>query len=331
MPHGHAFRRQKGKPNMREFVITDASMPRLDSALLAQYPQLSPGRLHKYLRENKIKVDGKKLPLSARLPRGSTVRVFLPDMLLDKPDGPLFLSARPELCAVYEDSDVLVADKPAGLPVTDEGGRTADTLINRALLYLYHKGEYAPEHGWTPRLCHRLDTGTSGLVLIAKTQQAEALLLHLVKERMIEKKYLCVTFGRPSPAAATLRGYLQKDARQARVRILDTPAPGAKDIVTKYKTLAVSGRLALLEVELVTGRTHQIRAHLASIGCPILGDGKYGNNAANRELKLKYQALCAWELTMPHFNQPDFEFLSGKTFHAPKPWYYQQVLDGTLK
>lgn len=173
---------------MREFVITDASMPRLDSALLAQYPQLSPGRLHKYLRENKIKVDGKKLPLSARLPRGSTVRVFLPDMLLDKPDGPLFLSARPELCAVYEDSDVLVADKPAGLPVTDEDGRTADTLINRALLYLYHKGEYAPERGWTPRLCHRLDTGTSGLVLIAKTQQAEALLLHLVKERMIEKK-----------------------------------------------------------------------------------------------------------------------------------------------
>lgn len=193
MPVRHAFRRQKGKPNMREFVITDASMPRLDSALLAQYPQLSPGRLHKYLRENKIKVDGKKLPLSARLPRGSTVRVFLPDLLLDKPDGPLFLSARPELCAVYEDSDVLVADKPAGLPVTDEGGRTADTLINRALLYLYHKGEYAPERGWTPRLCHRLDTGTSGLVLIAKTQQAEALLLHLVKERMIEKN----TFASP--------------------------------------------------------------------------------------------------------------------------------------
>ena len=107
MPVRHAFRRQKGKPNMREFVITDASMPRLDSALLAQYPQLSPGRLHKYLRENKIKVDGKKLPLSARLPRGSTVRVFLPDLLLDKPDGPLFLSARPELCAVYEDRDFL--------------------------------------------------------------------------------------------------------------------------------------------------------------------------------------------------------------------------------
>ena len=259
------------------------------------------------------------------------MRVFLPDLLLDKPDGPLFLSARPELCAVYEDSDVLVADKPAGLPVTDEDGRTADTLINRALLYLYHKGEYAPERGWTPRLCHRLDTGTSGLVLIAKTQQAEALLLHLVKERMIEKKYLCVTYGHPSPAAATLRGYLQKDARQARVRILDTPAPGAKDIVTKYKTLAVSGRLALLEVELVTGRTHQIRAHLASIGCPILGDGKYGNNAANRELKLKYQALCAYSLHFPALPDGSCAALSGKTLYASRPWYYAQVLDGTLK
>ena len=160
---------------MREFVITDASMPRLDSALLAQYPQLSPGRLHKYLRETKSRWMEKSFRSLHACHAAAPCVVFLPDMLLDKPDGPLFLSARPELCAVYEDSDVLVADKPAGLPVTDEDGRTADTLINRALLYLYHKGEYAPEHGWTPRLCHRLDTGTSGLVLIAKTQQAEAL------------------------------------------------------------------------------------------------------------------------------------------------------------
>lgn len=316
---------------MREFIITDTSMPRLDAALLAQYPRLSPGRLHKYLRENKLKVDGKKLPLSTRLPRGSAVRVFLPDALLDAPEGPLFLSARPELTVVYEDGDVLVADKPAGLLVTDEDGRAADTLINRALLYLYRKGEYTPGSDWTPRLCHRLDTGTSGLVLIAKTQQAETLLFRLVKEREIEKKYLCVTFGRPSPAAATLRGFLQKDARQACVRVLNTPAPGAKDIVTKYKTLAVSGRVALLEVELVTGRTHQIRAHLASVGCPILGDSKYGNNAANRELKLKYQALCAYSLHFPALPDGPCAALSGKTLHAARPWYYAQVLDGALK
>ena len=123
---------------------------------------------------------------------------------------------------------------------------------------------------------------------------------------------------------------LEEDNRGI-VKIVEDKQPGAKEVETRYETIAVSGRLALLKVRLITGRTHQIRAHMASIGCPILGDSKYGNNSANRELKLKYQALCAWELTMPRFTQPDFAFLSGKTFHAPKPWYYQQVLDGTLK
>ena len=116
------------------------------------------------------------------------------------------------------------------------------------------------------------------------------------------------------------------------MQVLSAPQPGAKEIITAYKTLAVSGRLALLQVELVTGRTHQIRAHLASIGCPILGDSKYGHNAANRELKLKYQALCAWELAFPKTIADErFAGLAGKVFHAPRPWYYAQVLDGTLR
>ena len=184
---------------------------------------------------------------------------------------------------------------------------------------------------YTPALCHRLDTGTSGLVIIAKTPEAEELFLSAIKNREVQKTYLCVTFGRPMPPDATLGGYLLKDADRGIVKIVEDKQPGAKEVETRYETIAVSGRLALLKVQLITGRTHQIRAHMASIGCPILGDSKYGNNSANRELKLKYQALCAWELTMPRFTQPDFAFLSGKTFHAPKPWYYQQVLDGTLK
>ena len=106
---------------------------------------------------------------------------------------------------------------------------------------------------------------------------------------------------------------------------------GGRSAVTHWSVLERFPGYTYVECRLETGRTHQIRAHMASIGCPILGDSKYGNNSANRELKLKYQALCAWELTMPRFTQPDFAFLSGKTFHAPKPWYYQQVLDGTLK
>ena len=169
-------------------------------------------------------------------------------------------------------------------------------------------------------------------MLLAKTAAAEEFLVNAIKERLIRKTYLCVTFGRPVPPAATLHSFLTKDSVHGIVRILDEPKSGAKEIITAYDTIAVSGRLALLRVELVTGRTHQIRAHLASIGCPILGDSKYGNNAANRELKLKYQALCAWELAFPKkISDPQFTALAGKVFRAPKPWYYQQVLDGTLK
>ena len=167
--------------------------------------------------------------------------------------------------------------------------------------------------------------------MVAKNAKAEAYFTELIRQRAIKKKYLCVTFGRPQPEAATLNGWLYKDAERGLVFVQHKKSPGAKEVITRYETEAFSGRLALLKVELITGRTHQIRAHLASIGCPILGDSKYGNNAANRELRCKYQALCAWELTLPEIKDPAYANLSHKVFRAPKPWYYAQILDGTLK
>ena len=285
---------------------------RLDNYLMQQFPALNPGRLNKALRENKIKLNGKKQPLSTRVMAGDEIKLFILDEVLDadkRVEGPAWKNAR-------------------GLAVD---GPEDDTLLNRALLYLNQQGEYKENDLYTPALCHRLDTGTSGLVIIAKTPEAEQLFLEVIKNREVKKTYLCVTFGRPTPPDGTLGGYLLKDADRGIVKIVPDKQPGAKDVETQYETVAVSGRLALLKVRLITGRTHQIRAHMASIGCPILGDSKYGNNTANRELKLKYQALCAWELVLPRFTSPDFADLSGKTFRAPKPWYYQQVLDGTLK
>ena len=302
---------------MKELHVKSLLPVRLDKYLMEQYPALGSGRLNKALRENKIKLNGKKLPLSTRVQNGDVIRLFLQDEQLEA--RPL-----PTAVFVYEDNDILIANKPAGIEVD---GPAADTLLKRVQATLTANGQ--PGHAV---LCHRLDTGTSGLVLLAKNREAESFLTGAIKQRRIEKRYLCVTFGHPQPPAALLRGYLLKDAARGVVRVVSSPADGAREILTGYETLAVSGRLALLEVELITGRTHQIRAHLASIGCPILGDSKYGNNAANRELHFKYQALCAWELRFPtQIAEAQFAHLAGRVFHAEKPWYCNQITDGTLR
>lgn len=294
-------------------ICVDSSTPvRLDKYLMNQLPQLGLGRLNKALRENKIKLNGKKQPLSTRVQTGDEICLYIPDSWLAAPDSLRF---------VYRDEQIWLVNKPAGLPVDAPQG---DSLIARAR----KAAEGTPA---VPRLCHRLDTGTSGLVLLACTDRAETLLIDLIRRRELQKEYLCVTFGRPDPAAGVLGGYLIKDPQKGVVRIVPQPGPAAKPVETRYKTLAVSGRLALLQVQLITGRTHQIRAHMASIGCPILGDSKYGNNAANRELHFRYQALCAWRLHVPEVSAPELAGISGQTFELPLPWYCDQVQRGELR
>ena len=302
---------------MRELHVKCLLPVRLDKYLMEQFPALGVGRLNKALRENKIKLNGKKQPLSTRVQNGDIVRLFLNDDALEK-------RALPAAMRVYEDDDILGVNKPAGVEVD---GPADDTLLKRVCATLAERGGASQAV-----LCHRLDAGTSGLILLARNAAAEQFLTEAIRQRQIQKRYLCVTFGRPQPPAALLHDYLCKDAERGVVRILSAPAPGAKEILTGYETLAVSGRLALLQVDLITGRTHQIRAHLAHIGCPILGDSKYGNNAANRELHFKYQALCAWELRFPaQIEDARFSRLAGRVFHAEKPWYCRQLLDGTLR
>ncbi len=314
---------------MQEFLIEDDASLRLDQFLTRQFPSVPPGRFHKYLRENKIKIDGKKVPLSTRLSRGCTVRVFFREAAAPQV-GPLFLSARPAFRAVYEDDEVLIGDKPAGLLSLDEAGKAADTFELRALRYLYDQKRWSPDAPFTPCLCHRLDTGTSGLLIVAKTAPSKQFLEHLIRTRALDKEYLCVTFGHPPQPRAELRGYLAKDSAKGLVRVFQNPAPGAQEIVTRYEMLSSSGPLALLRVQLVTGRTHQIRAHLASIGCPILGDGKYGNGEANRARKMKYQALCAQRLIFPEIQDGPCRALSGRIVETDEPWYARQILEHTL-
>lgn len=320
---------RKGGAQMREYTVEKPGV-RLDAFLHRAEPSLTVGALHRYLRENKIKVNGKKLPLSARLAAGDVVRLYLPGQPAQG-EGPAYLAAKPYFTPVYEDAQVLVAQKPAGLLVQDEAGAQADTLLNRARRYLYEKGELAANAPWLPQLCHRLDTGTSGLVILAKTPAALAQMTELIRTRTVQKEYLCVTLGAPARPQAELRGFLVKNAKRGTVRVTATAQRGAKEIITRYETLCKSGALALLRVQLVTGRTHQIRAHLASIGCPVLGDSKYGNTQANRAWHFKYQALCAYSLRFPAMEKESpCAGLSEKTLFAEEPWYAAQIKNGTL-
>ena len=225
---------------------------RLDNYLMQQFPALNPGRLNKALRENKIKLNGKKQPLSTRVMAGDEIKLFILDEVLDadkRVEGPAWKNARGPAQVIYDCPQILVVNKPAGLAVD---GPEDDTLLNRALLYLNQQGEYKENDLYTPALCHRLDTGTSGLVIIAKTPEAEQLFLEVIKNREVKKTYLCVTFGRPTPPDGTLGGYLLKDADRGIVKIVPDKQPGAKDVETQYETVAVSGRLALLKVRLIT-------------------------------------------------------------------------------
>ena len=307
---------------MQELHVKSLLPVRLDKYLMEQFPALGLGRLNKALRENKIKLNGKKQPLATRVQNGDVIRVYLLDdqLGLTSQEGPEFLQARAPAEFIYENDDLIVANKPAGIPVD---GDESDTLLNRVLRRLYEKKRWDAAH--EPRLCHRLDTGTSGLVIVAKTPEAEELFLAAIKNREVKKTYLCVTFGRPIPPDATLGGYLLKDADRGIVKIVEDKQPGAKEVETRYETIAVSGRLALLKVQLITGRTHQIRAHLAYLGRPVLGDIKYGNRKMNERTGTKTQALCAVRvsfLDIPEENS--LHYLSGKVVKLKDPQIVKQ-------
>lgn len=288
---------------------------RLDNYLMEQFPALNPGRLNKALRENKIKLNGKKQPLSTRVMAGDEIKLFILDEVLDadkRVEGPAWKNARGPAQVVYDCPQILIVNKPAGLAVD---GPEDDTLLNRALLYLNQQGEYKENSLYTPALCHRLDTGTSGLVIIAKTPEAEELFLAAIKNRDVQKTYLCVTFGRPTPPDATLGGYLLKDADRGIVKIVEDKQPGAKEVETQYETIAVSGRLALLKVKLITGRTHQIRAQFAAAGHPLLGDGKYGRERDNKKYGRSFQALYSYKLAFTFPTDAGLlEYLRGRVF-----------------
>ncbi len=291
---------------MRELVISENDAgQRLDKFLTKALPSLPTSMLYRAIRTKKIKVNRKRTEPNRILRAGDVLLLFLPEDVLEserRKEASALSRIRTSLRIVYEDAHILLIDKRAGVTVHEDERGGTDTLLTAMQAYLYQKGEYDPdaEMSFAPALCNRLDRNTAGIVIAAKTAAALREMNALIRGRRMRKLYLCAVHGAPSPAEATARAYLKKNADENLVRIYDkNPPREAKEIATRYRTLRVKNGLALLEVELLTGRTHQIRAHLAHLGHPLVGDGKYGVNREDKRLGFPHQALASYRLDFP--------------------------------
>lgn len=313
---------------MRELIVgkNDAGQ-RLDK-FITKALDIPMSLLYKSIRTKKIKLNRKRAEISDKLCEGDRIQCFLAEEFFEKKvTKRTFENVTPHLDIVYEDENIMLLNKRPGVSVHEDEKGSTNTLITHIQAYLFAKGEYNPddEQSFAPALCNRIDRNTAGIVIAAKNAMALRVMNEKIKERQIDKFYLASVHGVPNPEAATIRGYLKKDEKNNMVRVWATdPKNGAKEIITKYKVIAKATDTSLIEVELLTGRTHQIRAHMAHIGHPLVGDGKYGINREDRQKGYKYQALCSYKLKF-NFNKEtpsELDYLDGKEFKIPKKDIY---------
>jgi len=314
---------------MKEFTIgpNDAGQ-RLDRFLDKAVPLLPASLAQKYIRLKRIKCNGARAQRDTRLNVGDVLQLYINDEFFDKPgeDNAFLTVASPKLNILYEDAHILLVDKRPGLAVhPHDGAEYGRTLIDHIQAYLYQKREWRPreENSFTPALCNRIDRNTGGIVIAAKTAEALRVMNQKIKDRELDKRYLAIVEGTPKPDVGSLKGYLFKDAKKNRVFVTDTPQAGSKSCQTNYKVLQSRNGLSLVECELITGRTHQIRAQFAHAGHPLLGDGKYGK--LDKRFDRNYQALYSYKLTFD-FQTPagELAYLNGKSFQVDKVDFVQE-------
>ena len=312
-------------------IAPEEAGQRLDKLLGKYLNQAGKGFLYKMMRKKNITLNGKKCDGSERLKAGDQVRLFLADETIEKfrseVSADVLSLEAPEV--IYEDSNILILNKPSGM--LSQKAREQDISLNDLMLnYLVGSGKITPKQlrAFRPSICNRLDRNTSGLVVAGRSMSGLQIMNQAFKERSMEKYYLCIVKGWVREKQQ-IQGYLIKDHRANQVRILNRPTDEAQPIATAYEPLAYGKDLTLLQVELLTGRSHQIRAHLASIGHPIGGDTKYGDPELNRRLRtecgVKNQLLHSWKLVMPETLTEPLSALAGKTFLAPVPEEFSRV------
>lgn len=307
---------------MKEFTVgrNDAGQ-RLDRFVSKAAPLIPESLLQKTLRKKDVKINGRPAKGEARLAEGDTVRVYLPDEFFEAPreENAWRKIGSPRLDIVYEDENILLVDKQPGVLCHSAGEWSWNTLIANIQAYLRAKGEWDParENSFVPALCNRIDRNTGGIVIAAKTAEALRVMNQKIKDRELDKRYLAIVEGTPKPKEGSLKGYLFKDAVKNRVFVTDGPKPGAKTCQTNYKVLDSRNGLSLVECELITGRTHQIRAQFAHAGHPLLGDGKYGK--LDKRFDRTYQALYSYKLTFLFTTDAgSLGNLNGRSFQVEK-------------
>ena len=286
---------------MKELCVraNDAGQ-RLDRFVSKAVPLLPESLLQKYIRLKRIKLNGKGAKRDTRLQAGDTLQLYFIDEFFEKPreENAWLKVGTPRLTIVYEDENLLLVDKKPGVLCHRAGVWDYNTLIAHIQAYLAQKGEWRPreENAFAPALCNRIDRNTGGIVIAAKNAEALRILNDKIRDREIEKYYLCAVHGRPKPPEGRLENWLFKDAEKNQVYVKTRPEPGARTAVTEYKLLRSKGPLSLVECRLLTGRTHQIRVQMAYAGWPLLGDGKYGSERFNKSYDEKGQALYSYKL-----------------------------------
>ncbi len=312
---------------------------RLDKLLLKYLDQAPKSFLYKMMRKKNITLNKKKCDGSEHLKTGDEIQLFLSDETIEKfkkipsvPAPPFGVAGRKaRLSVIYEDEHILLVNKPAGM-LSQKAKDTDFSLVEAVINYLIESQSLSLSQLKTfrPAVCNRLDRNTSGLVVAGKSLAGLQIMSAALKDRSLHKYYQCVVAGQVREKQV-ITGFLKKDETTNQVAISSAEVPGSSPIMTEYVPTAGNARYTLLTVTLITGRTHQIRAHLASIGHPILGDPKYGDPRINEAVRQQYgirgQMLHSWKLVMPELPAP-LEKVSKKTFIAPLPRTFGRFLKG---
>jgi 23S rRNA pseudouridine955/2504/2580 synthase len=305
---------------LKEITIgkNDSGM-RLDRFIYKAVPLLPTSLCQKYIRLKRIKVNEKPSDSRYRLREGDVLSLYINDEFFEAPseENAYLKIPNPRLDIIYEDDNILLVDKKPGILVHPDKGEFQNTLIANIQAYLYLKGQWQPrkENSFVPSLCNRLDRNTGVIFIAAKNATALRIINDRIRNHEIDKYYLCIVHGVPSPPSGTLKGYIIKENDKNRVFVLSRPEKGAKSAVTEYRTITSKNNLSLLECRLLTGRTHQIRAQLSAAGHPLLGDIKYG---AEKDAET-FQALYSYKLVF-NFKTPagELEYLKNKAFCVPR-------------